>query len=220
MRLFEPMCESSHCCSEEWSVFGGWFSWFLGRQLTNKWLCTTNNWLFCVVLVVRLRHVQFSGKTGDHLLGSVSCASNFCWIWLILKHPYSRLLFTFGLIRVNPLFVTCRDVMDVFEAPRSYFWSISFDQLTRAFLWRIGKLSGIQREQICLTVKFSCNIECMLVPLMPKVVSISRWVTWRSCNISWRTASLVSGTTTDFGQPLLNSSGSELQPRLNSKYHR
>ena len=31
---------------------------------------------------------SFSEKTGDHLLGSASFASNFCWIWLILKHPY------------------------------------------------------------------------------------------------------------------------------------
>ena len=26
---------------EEWSVFGGLFSWFLGSQLANKWLCAT-----------------------------------------------------------------------------------------------------------------------------------------------------------------------------------
>ena len=30
--------------------------------LEDKWLCTTQNWLFCVVLVVRLRHVQFFRK--------------------------------------------------------------------------------------------------------------------------------------------------------------
>ena len=57
MQFFEPMSESSHCRGEDWSVFGDWFSWFLGRQLANKWLCTTQNWLFCVVLVVRLRPV-------------------------------------------------------------------------------------------------------------------------------------------------------------------
>ena len=57
-QLFEPMCKrSSHCRGEEWSVFGGWFSWFLGRQLANKW-----NWLFCIVLMVRLQHVQFFRK--------------------------------------------------------------------------------------------------------------------------------------------------------------
>ena len=51
MQLFEPMCGCSHCRGEKWSVFGGWFSWSLGRQLANKWLCTTQNW-----------HVQFFGK--------------------------------------------------------------------------------------------------------------------------------------------------------------
>ena len=112
MQMFEPMCESSHCRGEEWSVFDDWFSWFLGRQLANKCLYITKNWLFCVVQVVRLQHVQFFWITGDYLLGSASCASNFCWIWLILKHPYSRLLFTFGLIRVNPRFITCHDAID------------------------------------------------------------------------------------------------------------
>ena len=37
MQLFEPMCESSHCCCEKCSAFGGWFSWFLlkttGKQM-------------------------------------------------------------------------------------------------------------------------------------------------------------------------------------------
>ena len=62
MLLYEPMCERSHCRGDEWSVFGGWYSWFLGRQLANKWLCTTQNWLFCVVLAVRLQRVQFFRK--------------------------------------------------------------------------------------------------------------------------------------------------------------
>ena len=42
------------------------------------------------------------------------------------------------------------------------FWSISFKQSTWAFFWAIEKLCAIQRKQICLTVKCSCNIECML----------------------------------------------------------
>ena len=62
MQLFEPMCESSHCRVEELSEFGGWFSSFIGRPLTNKCLCSNQNWLFKVVLVVRLRHVQFFRK--------------------------------------------------------------------------------------------------------------------------------------------------------------
>ncbi|XP_075154216.1 uncharacterized protein LOC142227622 [Haematobia irritans] len=45
-------------------------------------------------------------------------------------------------------------------------------------------------------------------------------VTWRSRNISWRTASMVSGTKTDFGRHSRNSSVNEPQPRLNFPYHR
>ena len=63
----------------------------------------------------------FPKKTGDPLLGSASCASNYCWIWLILKHPYSRLLFTFGLISVNPRFITSRNVVDVFRSTAIVF---------------------------------------------------------------------------------------------------
>ena len=44
----------------------------------------------------------------------------------------------------------------------------------KSFFWAIDKLCEIQREQIFLTFKCSCNIQCMLVPLMPQVVSISR----------------------------------------------
>ena len=64
---------------------------------------------------------SFSEKTGDHLLGSASYASNFCWIWLILKHPYSLLLFTFRLISVNLGFVTCHDIRNVFRCIATVF---------------------------------------------------------------------------------------------------
>ena len=72
---------------------------------------------------------SFFEKTGDHLLGSASCASKFCWIWLILKHLYSRLLFTFGLIYVNLRFIVCANVIDVFRSTaivflEHFFWPI------------------------------------------------------------------------------------------------
>ena len=91
---------------------------------------------------------SYSKKTGDHLLGSASCASNFCWIWLILKPPYSRLLFTFAFIHVNAWFITCHERLTncVGSNANIFFWQ-----------------SNIH----------AC-IECMLIPLMPKVVSISR----------------------------------------------
>ena len=121
MLLFEPMCESSHCRCEEWSVFDVGFPDFL----EDNW--QTNG---CVPLRIDCSALflwydcdmsSFSEKTGDHLLGSDSCASNFCWIWLILRDPYSRVLFTFGLIRVNPLFITCHDVIDVFQSTAIVF---------------------------------------------------------------------------------------------------
>ena len=107
LQLFEPMCFSSHCRGEEWSVFGGWFSWFLGRQLVNKLLSTTQNWLFCVVLMVLLRHVQFTQKNRRSFVSKCFLREQ-----LILKQPYSRLLFTFGLIHVNSRIITCHDVTD------------------------------------------------------------------------------------------------------------
>ena len=137
--------------------------------LEDNWQTNVCVPLFCVVLVVRLQHVQFfRKKTGHHLLGSASCPNNFCSIWLILKHPYSRLLFTYRLIRVNSRSITCHDFI---EAQRLYYWSISCDQSTRAFFndWQI---MWDPMEQIFFTIKCSCNIECMLVALMPKVVSI------------------------------------------------
>ena len=61
-----------------------------------------------------------------------------------------------------------------FEASLPYFFSISLDQSTLASFWAFVKLCGIQREHIYLTAKFSFNIQCMLVPLKSKDVSISR----------------------------------------------
>ena len=85
----QTMCECSHCSGEEWSLFGGWFSWFLGRQLANKYLCTTQNWLFCVVLVVRLRHVQFFQKKKQRIIWlEVLMNEQLCWIWLYMYVSY------------------------------------------------------------------------------------------------------------------------------------
>ena len=68
---------------------------------------------------------------------------------------------------------TCHDVIDVFRSTAIVFLEHFFRPIDTSlfFFWAIDKLWGIQRKQIFLTVKCSCNIECMLVPLMPKVVS-------------------------------------------------
>ena len=73
---------------------------------------------------------SFSEKKGDHLLGSASWASNFCWIWLILKHLYNRLLFNFGLIRVNPRFIICH--ARIFWA----FWANCVGSNANKFFWQ------------------------------------------------------------------------------------
>ena len=63
-----------------------------------------------------------------------------CWIWLILKHPYGRLLFTIGLKCVNPRFITCHDVIDVFRSTAIVFLDHLFGPInTNLFLsdWQI-----------------------------------------------------------------------------------
>ena len=211
------MCESLHChvVKSDPSSAVGLPDFLEDNWQTNGWLPL---WIDCSALFQQYDcdMSSFSEKRGDHLLGSALCASNFSLIWLIMKHPYSRLLFTFGLIRLNPRFITCHDIIDVF---RIVFLEHFLRPIDTSLFLAIGKVCGIQREKIFLTVKCSCNIEYMLVPLMPNVVSISRWVTWRSCNISWRTALMVFGKT-DFGRPSRNLSWSELRPRLNSPHHR
>ena len=76
-------------------------------------------------LVVRLRHVQFFQKN----------RRSFAWKCFVRKqhlldlaHLETSIQPTAVYIRVNSRLTTCHDV----EAPRSYFWSISFDQSTRA----------------------------------------------------------------------------------------
>ena len=201
-------------------VFSGWFSWFLGIQPANKWLCITQNWLFCVVLVVLLRHVQFFRKN----------RRSFAWkcfvheqILLDLAHLETPIKSTAAYFRPHTRKSTIQHLLRSHRRISKYqdrIFGVPFDQSTRTFFWANKKLCGIQPEQIFLTVNYSCYIQCILVPLMPEVVSISRWVAWRSCNISWHTASMVSGTTTDFGRPSQNSSWRELRPRLNSPYYR
>ena len=61
--------------------------------------------------------------------------------------------------------------------------------------------------------KCSCNILLMFVILLSKDSSISRYVVWRSCLISYRTIPIFSGTITDFGRTARNSSWIKHRPR-------
>ena len=85
-----------------------------------------------------------------------------------------------------------------------HFVSICLHQSTLASFWAFVKSCAIQREQIFFTAKCSCNILYIMMELMPKVVSISQYVTWRSCIISFFTALMFSGPSIDFGRSLHN----------------
>lgn len=99
MRLFEPKsrrCENSH-------------GRILESQQKSKWLCTTQNWLFCVVFDVWLQHVQFFRN------------NRWCLIRLILKYPYSRCFIVFNGVTIV-------------GAPESFFFFISTNRLFD-FVW-------------------------------------------------------------------------------------
>ena len=117
-RCFE--CDSSHCRIES-DVFGDCVPDFLeDNWQTNGCVPFNLTVLRCSSGTIATCPV-FPKKTGDHLLKSASCTSNFCWIWLILKHPYNRLLFTSGLIRLNSQFITRHDIIDMFRSTAIVF---------------------------------------------------------------------------------------------------
>ena len=108
MQLFEPMCESSYCRAEEWLVF------LISRKTTVKQMFVYHSEL----TVLRCSSCTIAPCPVFPKKHSIICLKVLCawWIWLILKHPYSRLLFTFRLMRVNPQFINCHDVIGVFRS--------------------------------------------------------------------------------------------------------
>ena len=139
MQLFEPLCESLHCLGEEWSVFGGWFSCCFGRQLANKWLCSTQKWLFCVVLEVQLRHEQFFRKN----------RRSFARRWFVreqlllnLAHLEIPIQSTVVYFRPHTRKCTIHHLFRSTKIVYFIFWCISFHQSTRAFFERLTNFVG------------------------------------------------------------------------------
>lgn len=80
------------------------FPRYLYRQITNSWLCTTNNILFCVVVLIRLQLAQFFNKKQATIylemlrkqttfIGIVSSLNNYCLLSdrchrRVSRHPY------------------------------------------------------------------------------------------------------------------------------------
>ena len=56
----------------------------------------------------------FAEETGHHLLRSDFFPNNCRWIWLVFENPHGGLLFCFVLIRIEPWFVTCDNLINVF----------------------------------------------------------------------------------------------------------
>ena len=82
--------------------------WFLANKLlyTNQYLQSFDP------LKPRLPYADITEETSNHLLSSTAWTNNFCWFRFILKYSNSGLLFTFGLIRIDPCFVPSNAVVD------------------------------------------------------------------------------------------------------------
>lgn len=103
----------------------------------------------------------FPQKTSDHFLWSASCADNFCWVWLILEDSRGRLLFTFGLICIDPWFVTCHDLINY-----KCFWNHSTNRHEH-FFERLSNYVRSNANKSLLRLNFHA-ISYTLIILMPR----------------------------------------------------
>ena len=165
----------SSASGEEWSVFGGWFSWFLGRQLTKKWLCTTQNCLFCVVLVVRLCEMSsFSEKNRQSFAWKCFVREQLLLDLTYLETPIQSIAVYFQAhMRKSKIHHLLRYHWRVSKHRNHIFWVFLSTNRHEPVFEQLTNCVGSNANKVFLTVKYSCNIECMLVPLMPKVDSIS-----------------------------------------------
>ena len=146
--------------------------------------------------------LRWSSGTGDHLLRQASSTNNFRWIWLGCEDPHGGLLLCFGLIRADPWFVICHDLINIFWGTAIIFFQyLGYTNQHEPFLERLSNCAGSHEKKSFFTARCSCNIECTLLEAMSKDAFISRCVTWRSCIISSRTSSMFTGTMTVFAGP-------------------
>lgn len=174
-------------------------------------MCIIHNLPFYVPLKALLSSYQLIEKTGDHLFRSTSCTTNICWIWLVLKHSYSTLLFTFPLIGIEPLFFTfyIKSYKCVLQYPFYIFWTFVCTSRHEHLFQLLSNYMESNENKPFHTKMITCNIVCMVVELIIK--------TYIS---SFCTASKFSDTKTDFRQPSRLSLRSQRQSRLNTLYQR
>ena len=130
----------------------------------------------------------------DHLLPSAFPQTTF--VGFGLSHAG---LFCFGLMRIDPWYVNCDDLINV-------FWSIAIVFVQHFF-------TPIDKSFLRPAVHAISNV-CWWKE-MPKDASISRYLTCRSCIISSRTASMFSDTAAVFGRSSWTLSFNDRRPQLN-----
>ena len=85
------------------------------------------------------RHMtSFGVETGHHLPRSAFSTNKFRWIWLVFQGPHGGLLFCFELMRIDPWFVSCDDLINVFWSTAIVFCNISIHQSTRGCFERLS----------------------------------------------------------------------------------
>ena len=136
-RWFELMCTSLHCHCEQWFVFSSSFFKFLQRN------CGVQLRIDRVTLLKwNSRYLtSLVEETGDHLFRSVFSTNNSRWIWLVFEGPHGGLLFCFELIRIDPWFVTCDDLINVFWSTAIVFFQQFYASIDKSLFWAIARFS-------------------------------------------------------------------------------
>ena len=131
------MCQNSHWHCEQWFVFSCSVFEFLQRncgvpvRIDRATLLKWNS-----------RYMtSFAEKTCYHLLRSAFCKNNFRWIWLVFEGPHGALLLSFGLLCIDPCFVSCDDLINVFWSSVIVFFQHFYASIDKSLFWAIAGFS-------------------------------------------------------------------------------
>lgn len=105
VKLLRSKCKNSHCHSEERSCITGYLFIFnflktSGNQMIVYFSTVIVRKLFGCIIATCFFILE---KQATILFKNASCTNNFFGYWLILTILYSRLLFTFDLIHLDPV---------------------------------------------------------------------------------------------------------------------
>ena len=103
-----------------------------------------------------------------------------------VQRPYAGLLLCFGLIRTNPWFVTCDDLINLSSGIAIIFFQHLFIPIDMNLFLSVCEIVRDSTRANLFRARCSCNIECMLLGEMPNDSLISRYVTWRALSVHAR----------------------------------